>query len=80
MEEVGEVCGETLLGEGPVGHPEGEVEAFPELEGVGGEEGAAGGEEGLEGVEGGGAKNTVWKWESARGCERAVGLDKGRTA
>lgn len=28
-EEVGEICGETLLGDGSVGHPQGVEEAFP---------------------------------------------------
>lgn len=59
-EQVGEVGGEGLLGPRAVGHPEGIVEACPELAGVDGGEGLAGGEEGLEGVEGFGAEFAVY--------------------
>lgn len=59
-EQVGEVSGEGLLGTRAVRHPEGVVEACPELAGVDGREGLAGGEEGLEGGEGFGAEFAVW--------------------
>lgn len=58
-DEVREVLSEGLLRTRPVGHPEGVVEACPELAGVEGGEGAAGGEEGLEGGEGFGAEFAV---------------------
>lgn len=58
-EQVGEVGGEGLLGARAVRHPEGVVEACPELAGVDGRERLAGGEEGLEGGEGFGAKFAV---------------------
>lgn len=61
-DEVREVLSEGLLGTRPVGHPEGVVEACPELAGVEGGEGAAGGEEGLEGGEGFGAEFAVCFW------------------
>lgn len=57
--EIGEVGGESLLGPRAVGHPEGVVEACPELAGVEGGEGLAGGEEGLEGGERFGAEFAV---------------------
>lgn len=57
--EIGEVGCESLLGSRAVGHPEGVVEACPELAGVDGGEGLAGGEEGLEGGEGFGAEFAV---------------------
>lgn len=57
--KIGEVGGEGLLGSWAVGHPEGVVEACPELAGVDGGEGLAGGEEGLEGGEGFGAEFAV---------------------
>lgn len=60
--EIGEVGREGLLGSWAVGHPEGVVEACPELAGVEGGEGLAGGEEGLEGGEGFGAEFAVWRW------------------
>ncbi|KAH6610023.1 hypothetical protein Trco_000043 [Trichoderma cornu-damae] len=50
-EQVGEVRGEGLLRSRPVGHPEGVVEAGPELARVEGRDGAAGREESLEGGE-----------------------------
>jgi len=48
-----------LLGTGSVGHPEGVVEACPELEGFGEGEVGFGGEEGLEGCEGLGSQFAV---------------------
>lgn len=63
-DEVREVCSEGLLRTRAVGHPEGVVEACPELAGVEGGEGAAGGEEGLEGGEGFGAEFAVCFWKT----------------
>lgn len=57
--QIGEVGGESLLRSWAVGHPEGVVEACPELAGVEGGEGLAGGKEGLEGGEGFGAEFAV---------------------
>ncbi|TFB04703.1 hypothetical protein CCMA1212_003220 [Trichoderma ghanense] len=60
VHEVRQVGGESLLRAGAVRHPEGVVEACPELAGVEGGERGAGREERLEGCEGFGAHFAVW--------------------